>query len=92
MADPIPSPQSGDQDPPASPKTVKATTGIKTPREIQLEKKVSVLEDKVGGLESAVEGINEFLETAIPTGKPVKPSAKADAKNPLDELMDFFTE
>jgi hypothetical protein len=85
-------------DPPLSPPVVKNTPGIKTPREIQLEKKVSVLEDKVGGLESALNGLNTWLADALPGTTPPAPVNPADPNKPaapekgfIERLVDDIT-
>jgi len=83
MADqkpPVPAGETGQQ--PSSPAIVNKTP-IKSPREIQLEKKVSVLEDKVGGIEGTLGELNKWLADMLPGGKPPPtPKETSPAPNP----------
>jgi len=81
LDDKAPKPEPKDAAPPASPPTVKKTP-LKTPREIELEKKVSVLEDKTTALEGTITEINNFLaDLGIGSGKPA-PKLDADPAKP----------
>ena len=89
--DPKPAPAKPDAKPadeqPVSPPAVKKTT-IKTPREIELEKKLSETEDRLGTVETALNEVNTFLESSglrskpgkdksgKPIGEPAKPAKK----------------
>ena len=88
-----PDPQDGGSptaDPPPSVKIVKKTQGIKSPREIQLEKKLSELEDKVDGLFGWQQEVNTLMADSGLGGK-VAPARKPRDKNSIfDELEAFF--
>lgn len=84
---------------PGSPGIVKKTS-LTTPREIELQKKVSVLEDKVTGLESTMAEVNAFLAdqgigakpkpVPVAKPKPADPAAllpPAKAANDVDAYL-----
>ena len=81
-------------DSPESAKVVKKTPALKSPREVDLEKKLSKVEDRVGSLESVVDGINSFLGEALPNppkpGKPSSVPATVPVKSILDEIDSFL--
>ena len=74
---------------PAAPEPVKSAgvvkkTTIKTPREIELEKVVARLEDKVDGLSAWQKEVTDFMANAwlkpAPAAKPSAPAAGAQVK------------
>lgn len=78
----------------SSVRTVKKTSGVKSPREIELEKALSRAENRIDALETAVSGVNEFLADAFPTSK-VKPTAGPPVSKPVSkgifgEIEDFL--
>jgi hypothetical protein len=80
-------------DAPVSPKVVKKTVGLRSPREIALEKQVSRLEDRVNNVETVTQDITTWLGDVFPAGKPVKPSASpspAPQSGLFDELSNLL--
>ena len=79
-------------EPPSSPATVKKTA-IKTPKEIELEKKVSRAEDRLDFLESWQKETNAwFASLNLGDKPPPKPPASGPAapkKGFLEEMGDF---
>lgn len=79
-------------DPPASPDIVKKASG-KLPWELdvnrrlkQIESNHSKLEDRVGGLDGVVKGINDFLEGL--GGSPTRSTAPSQGKGVFEDIAD----
>lgn len=75
-------------EPPASPKIVQKTREVKTPREIQLEKELAEIQDRLSRLESWREEMDRYLAENLPPvrrqsephEKPTAPRTRAECE------------